>query len=138
MLRVRQPGLSLFSEFSNIAHFVLFAPHSWHLAGLLILSALSLNEFMNFEFAGIVYAHLFCACAACHFHHTWVVFVRHTIANTLKCNIFQSKHTKSWETRAHRTYYGIYIVPTQEVGGCLDALHRYYSLRCLVTLFFFL
>ena len=86
-------------------------------------------------FAGIVYAHLFCACNACHFHHTWVVFVIHSIANTLKC---YAKHTKSWETRAYRTYYGIYNVPTQEVGGCFDALHRYNSLRCLVTPIFLL
>ena len=31
------------------------------------------------------------------------------------------------------TYYGICNAPTQEVGGCFDALHRSYSLRCLVT-----
>ena len=39
-------------------------------------------------FTGIVYAHLFCACNVCHFHHTWVVFVRHSIANILKCISF--------------------------------------------------
>ena len=32
----------------------------------------------------------------------------------------------------------IYNVPTQEVGGCFDALHRYNSLRCLVTPIFLL
>ena len=36
------------------------------------------------------------------------------------------------------TYYGIYNVPTQEVGGCFDALYRYNSLRCLVTPIFLL
>ena len=70
-------------------------------------------------FAGIVYAHLFCACNACdqaplplppflpsllpfsfvggegeggliagYFHHTWVVFLPHSIANTLINAIF--------------------------------------------------
>ena len=66
-------------------------------------------------FAGIVYAQLFCTCKAYHFHHTWVVFVQHSFADILK-----------W------TYYGIDNVPTQEVGATFNALHRYYSLRCLV------
>ena len=66
-------------------------------------------------FAGIVYAQLFCTCKAYHFHHTWVVFVQHSFTDILK-----------W------TYYGIDNVPTQEVGATFDALHRYYSLRCLV------
>ena len=42
-------------------------------------------------FTGIVYVHLFCACNACHFHHTWVVFydtVSLTVADTLKCDFF--------------------------------------------------
>ena len=37
---------------------------------------------------GIFYAQLFCACNAFHFHHTWAVFVQHSIANILKCILF--------------------------------------------------
>ena len=33
-------------------------------------------------FAGIVYAQLFCTCNACHFHHTWAVFVQQQSAIT--------------------------------------------------------
>ena len=47
---------------------------------------------------GIVYVHLFCACNASHFHHTRVVFVRHSDANILKCQSTQNhekhKHIK--------------------------------------------
>ena len=70
--------------------------------------------------AGIDSAQLFWKRNTCHFHHTWTVFVQHSIANILKCKIF-SRSTKSSEKRR---YHGIYNVPTQEVGGCFDALHR--------------
>ena len=38
----------------------------------------------------------------------------------------------------HIKHYGTYNVLTQEVGGCFDVLHRYYSLRCLVPPIFLL
>ena len=39
-------------------------------------------------FAGIVYAQLFCACNALHFHRTWAVFAQHSIAYTLNVGRF--------------------------------------------------
>ena len=43
---------------------------------------------------------LFCTHNACHFHHTWVVFVQHSIANTLECNLF-SRSTQNNEKHEH-------------------------------------
>ena len=52
-----------------------FPGYSWHFF-------ICCQEFIYLRmFAGIVYAHLFCACNACHLHHTWVVFLQHSITN---------------------------------------------------------
>ena len=92
-------------------------------------------------FAGIVYAHLFCACNACdqaplplppflpsllpfsfvggegeggliagYFHHTWVVFLPHSIANTLINAIFFSRSTQNHEKHEHIAHIMGYIM----------------------------
>ena len=71
--------------------------------------------------------HIYSAHVTRHFHHTWVVFYNIVLKQ------ISVKHTKSWETWAYQTCYGIYDVLTQEVGGCFYVVHRNYSLRCLVT-----
>ena len=65
------------------------------------------SERVTRMFVGIVYVHLFCTC---HFHHTWVVSLWHSIAiNQKNANVF-SHSTHNHEKDEHIKHIMGYII----------------------------